>query len=532
MNLTNNSGTSASRLKLLTPLVTLIVLLVLILAISLFYFKTDSQNYTLIQDRMTRTQSVAMSFYEENIQDDISALRAIIDTLKYDEKLSRLFASYDRKALLEHTEPLFIKLKNGYNITHFYFTKVDRVNLLRVHSPERHGDRINRITTIRAEKNGALAYGIELGVLGTLTLRVVSPWHDKQTGRLIGYVEVGMEIDYILTRIREVFDLDVTLVIHKKYLQRNAWEEGMRVLDRDSDWNRFEKVVIGSEFSRKAPTELSKHLDRDELILRDNVKEHKHDGQSYWLLTIPIEDVSGRDVGQLALLADLTTEIGAAKGTVFVVGTAMLVLGGIFIIFFSWQASRIGHRIEHDELVLQQLATHDSLTGLYTRRMFHQYLDSELERATRFGHPLSLLLIDIDFFKKVNDDYGHQVGDIVLQKICERISKEARQVDYVCRYGGEEIAIVLPETDLQAAQKYATRINKAISALAFDIDNDRSISITVSIGVSSYPQQADTDTFLISAADAALYDAKEKGRDRVCTYTPGEASVVIGTANI
>lgn len=532
MNLTNNSGISVSRLKLLTPLVTLIVLLALVLAISLFYFKTDSQNYSLIQDRMTRTQSVAMSFYEENIQDNISALRAIIDTLKYDEKLSRLFASYDRNALLEYTEPLYIKLKNGYNITHFYFTKVDRVNLLRVHSPELHGDRINRITTIRAEENAALAYGIELGVLGTLTLRVVSPWHDKQTGQLIGYVEVGMEIDHILSRIREVFGLDVTLLIHKKYLQRNTWEEGMRVLGRDADWSRLEKVVIGSEFFIEAPTELIEHLGRDELIFRDNVKEHKHDGQSYWILKIPVEDVSGRDVGQLALLADLTTEIGAAKGTVFVVGTAMLVLGGMLITLFSWQARRIGHRIEHDELVLQQLATHDSLTGLYTRRMFHQYLDSELERANRFGHPLSLLLIDIDFFKKVNDDYGHQVGDTVLQKICERINKEARQVDYVCRYGGEEIAIVLPETDLQAAQKYATRINKAISALAFDIDNDRSISITVSIGVSSYPQQADTDTFLISAADAALYDAKQKGRDQVCTYTPDEASVVIGTANI
>ena len=532
MNLTNNSGTSASRLKLLTPLVTLIVLLVLILAISLFYFKTDSQNNTLIQERMTRTQSVAVSFYKENIQEDISALRAIIDTLKYDEKLRRLFASYDRKALLEHTEPLFIKLKNGYNITHFYFTKADRVNLLRVHTPERHGDRINRITTIRAEENAALAYGIELGVLGTLTLRVVSPWHDKQTGQLIGYVEVGMEIDHILTHIREIFDLDVTLLIHKKYLQRNAWEEGMRVLGRDADWNRLEKVVIGSEFSSNAPTELIEHLGRDELIFRDHVKEHKHNGQSYWVLTIPVEDVSGRDVGKLALLVDVTTEIGAAKNTVFVVGAAMLVLGGIFVIFFSWQANRIGHRIEHDELILQQLATRDSLTGLYTRRIFHQYLDSELKRATRFGHSLSLLLIDIDFFKKVNDNYGHQAGDIVLQKVCERISKEARQVDYICRYGGEEIAIVLPETDLQSAQKYATRINKAVSALAFKIDNDRSISITVSIGVSSYPQQADTDTFLISAADAALYDAKEKGRDRVCTYTPGEASIVTGTTNI
>ena len=517
---------SASRLKLLTPLVSVIVVLVLILAISLFYLETDSQNHRLILDRMSRTQSVAMSFYEKSIQNDISALRTIIDMLKYDETLTKLFASDDRKALLEYTEPLFLELKNGYDITHFYFTKPGRVNFLRMHAPERLGDRIDRITTIRAEKSGTLAYGVELGVLGTLTLRVVSPWYDKQTGRLIGFVEVGKEIDHIVNRIKEVFGLDAILIIYKKYLQRNAWEEGMRVLGRTADWDRFGKIVFGGEYSREIPSGLSDHLERDKPDFQEKVKKHEHDGHSYWHLSIPIEDASGRYVGELALLGDLTGEMGAAKSTVFLVGTTMFVLGGIFIIFFSWQTSRIKRHIEHDEMMLHRLATHDSLTGLYTRRMFHQYLDSELERSTRFSHPLSLLLIDIDHFKMVNDNYGHQAGDIVLQKMCERINKQARQVDYVCRYGGEEIIVILPETDLQAAQKYAIRINKAVSALPFDIGNDQSITITVSIGVSTYPQHADTDTFLISAADIALYDAKEKGRNQVCIYTPDEESVV------
>ncbi|MEW8220370.1 MAG: cache domain-containing protein, partial [Candidatus Thiodiazotropha taylori] len=201
------------RLRFLTPLVAVIVLLVMVLAVSLFYFESESRSLGLIHERLTRTQTVAKDYYEKSVLNDANALRSIMNALLRDKALSEVFASYDREALLAYTEALFKELKRDYNVTHFYFTKPDRVNLLRVHAPGRHGDRIDRVTTLRAEQNSTLSYGVELGPLGTFTLRVVSPWHDSRTGRLIGYLELGMEIDHVIDRLRDIFGFDVAVAI-------------------------------------------------------------------------------------------------------------------------------------------------------------------------------------------------------------------------------------------------------------------------------------------------------------------------------
>ncbi|MES9962079.1 MAG: diguanylate cyclase [Candidatus Sedimenticola sp. 20ELBAFRAG] len=512
-------GTSSLRLKFLTPLVAAIVLLVMVLAISLFYFESESKSHGLIHERLTRTQSVARDFYEKSVLNDANALRAVMDALLRDQKLSEIFTEYDRNSLFAYTETLFKELKRDYNVTHFYFTKPDRVNFLRVHAPGRHGDRIDRVTTLRAEQNGALSYGVELGPLGTFTLRVVSPWHDRQTGKLVGYLELGMEIDHVINRLRDIFGYDVVVVIHKRYLNREKWEDGMRVLGRTADWDRFPSVVMSAEVPRDLPLILSERLERDEHGHRNEVIELERDGYSYWLLTMPIEDARSREVAQMTLLADVSFEMDVAERTAIVVGTTVFILGSILIVFFSRQANRVGRQIEQDEVILKELATRDSLTGLYTRRMFHEYLDAELARSMRFKHPLSLLLIDIDNFKQVNDTYGHLAGDAVLQKLSDRLLKESRGVDYVCRYGGEEIAIILPETDVKDAQQFAERIKQAVSALPFNIDEKQSVSITISIGAASYPLHGETETFLIAAADHALYEAKEGGRNQIRVYS-------------
>jgi len=517
--LMNKHEVAALRLKFLTPLVAAIVSLVIIFAIGLFYFESGSRSYGLIHARLTRTQFAAKDLYEKTLRNDVNALSAVMAALRRDEKLREEFASYDRKALFEYTETMFKEMKRDYNVTHFYFTKPDRVNLLRVHAPGRHGDRIDRVTTLRAEQNEALEYGVELGALGTFTLRVVSPWHDKQTGRLIGYIELGMEIDHVINRLRDIFGLDVIVVIDKTYLERDAWEDGMSVLERAADWERFEKVVLSAESEPELPLTLRERLERGEHLHQYEVEELDSDGFSYWLLTIPIEDARGREVADMTLLADVSSETDVAERTAWVVGATVLLIGGLLIAFFSWQAGRIGRRIVHNEEELAQLASHDSLTGLYTRRMFHEYLDEELDRSIRFTHPLSLLLVDIDHFKQVNDTYGHQAGDAVLQELSMRLVGEAREIDHVCRYGGEELALILPETNVEGAELFANRLKSIVSALSFDTSDDQTISITISIGVASYPMHAGTNTALISAADSALFDAKEGGRNRVCTYT-------------
>jgi len=150
--------------------------------------------------------------------------------------------------------------------------------------------------------------------------------------------------------------------------------------------------------------------------------------------------------------------------------------------------------------------------------MFNVLLNEELGRSARYKRSTSLLMIDIDHFKHVNDTYGHQAGDAILKELSTRLMREARAIDRVCRYGGEEMSIVLPETDTKLGYQIAERIRQSIESLPFDTGNGQTIPITVSIGVASYPLHARSETSLILAADNALYAAKEGGRNRVCTH--------------
>lgn len=162
----------------------------------------------------------------------------------------------------------------------------------------------------------------------------------------------------------------------------------------------------------------------------------------------------------------------------------------------------------------QQASVTDGLTGLWNLRYFQQRAEEEVERAERFGHALSLAILDIDRFKSVNDEHGHLVGDQVLVEVAERVSGEVREVDTVARYGGEEIVIVLPETDLNGARLTAERIRSAVGAEPIETDAGP-VRVTVSLGVAGYPMHGRTAGELLRSADQAMYAAKEGGRDRV-----------------
>ncbi len=152
--------------------------------------------------------------------------------------------------------------------------------------------------------------------------------------------------------------------------------------------------------------------------------------------------------------------------------------------------------------------------------MFYTLLADELTRAQRFKRPVSLLMLDIDHFKRVNDTHGHQAGDAILKGLSGVLGQQARAIDRVCRYGGEEITVILPETDAVTASNIAERLRAAVEAQPFDVNRGAPIRITVSIGVATFPDQADTPPALVTAADTALYAAKQGGRNRVCHYAP------------
>lgn len=171
-------------------------------------------------------------------------------------------------------------------------------------------------------------------------------------------------------------------------------------------------------------------------------------------------------------------------------------------------------RVTAVERALLTLSTSDSLTGAFNRRHFMGLMMIEEKRASRYGTQLSLLMMDIDHFKKVNDTYGHQTGDLVIKGVAAACRKKLRPTDILCRYGGEEFIIVLPQTDETGAVKAAEYIRESIGNLDLLAHDDRPLKCTISIGVSAYIRGATTEQ-LIECADQALYLAKQSGRNQV-----------------
>jgi len=174
------------------------------------------------------------------------------------------------------------------------------------------------------------------------------------------------------------------------------------------------------------------------------------------------------------------------------------------------------HRLRESREELERLSVTDELTGLANRRRLTTELERELRRSERHGHPFSILMLDVDRFKRFNDTYGHPAGDALLKRLANTLLKSVRDVDTAARYGGEEFLVMLPEAPAADAARIAERIRAAREADRFTPDGGSGdVNVTVSVGYAVYPDDAKTAAALIEAADQALYRSKESGRNRV-----------------
>ncbi len=160
------------------------------------------------------------------------------------------------------------------------------------------------------------------------------------------------------------------------------------------------------------------------------------------------------------------------------------------------------------------LAVTDELTGLYNRRYFDRHLALMLAKAQEQSRDMAVMLIDMDYFKSVNDTHGHDIGDAVLREFADRLRRNIRGVDLACRFGGEEFVVLMPDTDYQQAQGVAERVRRAVAERGFDASG-KPLAVTVSLGVALNESPVDTPDTLLKRADVALYRAKREGRNRV-----------------
>jgi diguanylate cyclase (GGDEF)-like protein len=166
---------------------------------------------------------------------------------------------------------------------------------------------------------------------------------------------------------------------------------------------------------------------------------------------------------------------------------------------------------------LREQAIRDPLTNLFNRRYLEETLDHEIARASREGYSIGIMMIDLDHFKKVNDTYGHEAGDNVLKAIATTLSVETRRGDFACRYGGEEFVIVMPNMDSHVAYERAEKLRNTLNSLYIPY-GIYSLTITISMGIASYPANGLTRETILRAADKAMYAAKEAGRDHILSY--------------
>ena len=193
---------------------------------------------------------------------------------------------------------------------------------------------------------------------------------------------------------------------------------------------------------------------------------------------------------------------------------------------------RVGPALANLKLrdALRMLALRDGLTGLYNRRYMEDALNRELHRSERNGKPISIIMIDIDHFKRFNDTFGHDAGDFVLSSVARSITEHIRLSDMACRYGGEELAVLLVDASLESAMERAEELRLAIRQTNLTHRGQSLPAPTASFGVATYPQHGANIADFLKAADRALYCAKQAGRDQVCAAQSATVAKPLVTA--
>lgn len=279
--------------------------------------------------------------FKQELNSDAKLMDAIFDLLSRDRQLQDAWMTRDRALMLEILLPILSQLKVDHQITHLYFHDTDRVNFLRVHKPEKHGDIIDRITMLKAEKSGKIFSGIELGPLGTFTLRMVHPW--RINGMLAGYIELGEEIDQIIKKLHEVLGIDFYISIYKEFLNKKAWEDGMRMLGRNGIWDQLDGSVIISHTLKSIPKVFKKYLSRGQhgyMKVSDDIELSMGD-QLYRVGVIPLFDAAEREVGDIVVLHNVTGKESNTKMSILFNGVVCIFLGGILLLLFSTILGRV-----------------------------------------------------------------------------------------------------------------------------------------------------------------------------------------------
>jgi signal transduction histidine kinase len=308
------------------PIALALTLVMCVFAVAIYLVEAS------VRDRdLAERSAAAAKLFEQKLGKDANLMRAVVRAMTTNRTLEKAFRDRDRASLARQTGPLFETLRAEHRITHLYFTGDDLINLYRVHSPDEFGDEIDRITMHKARDQAAAVSGLELGPLGTLTLRMVVPW--RHNGKVFGYLEIGEEVEHLIDEIRDSLTVDLAVLVDKKFLRPEQWQRGLGMMQRKGDWERFTTHVALAQTSEQLPTAFDGQMLGGLLAGRNAVIEDG--GRALHLAPVPLTDAGGRHIGELVVIRDIAALQATFRRSIATVTLlSLLVAAGVLGIFY------------------------------------------------------------------------------------------------------------------------------------------------------------------------------------------------------
>lgn len=315
------------RLRILLPLLLSIALMLAAFIVTFYKYQR-----TTTAERTAQAANEVRTLFQREIKETSAMMLTTLSAVTSDERLEAAFRAGDQKVLYERANPLLETLRQEHEITHFYFHKPDRTNLLRLHHPEDFGDKIERSTLLEAEKTGKPSAGFERGPIGTFVLRVVFPW--RVNGQLIGYLELGKEFADIARKIHEQQGVDIIVAVDKSFLDRKQWEKSIQKSKVTASWDEFPTAVVIEKTIQEVPAPITRYfLETGDKYGEGNF-QISWNSRAFDVISNPLKGVSGKVLGELIVLRDTTAAVNASRNSVLVVSSACVAVGSLLIAFF------------------------------------------------------------------------------------------------------------------------------------------------------------------------------------------------------
>ncbi len=496
----------------------LLILLSLIGFITMVFLYLGHFQYKFVLKTLVdEEQKIASKVYKNTFKHIASHYESIANNILLNKEVINAFEKQDRDELFKLTEPIYKELiaENPYlHIMHFH-TKETK-SFLRLHKPEKFADDLSDIRHMINSVNQfhTKQIGVEVGRYG-IYYRIALPVFNLNK-EYLGAFEFGINIDYIFNLFNNDYGFETILLLHKDIFEMIY--ENNKDLKYRSFSDQFYVVIPEHNLSR-IYTSLIHHLSTSVLTSKYELIENDLNDDVVFKVT-ELTSVTGEDIGEIIFVKNLnyyTDRIELIQNISIVLGIFMILFSVYFLrkLFKSFMETIHSYqsKIEIKNRSLSKLVNLDHLTKINNRKSMETIMENEIKRVSRYNKPMSIIMFDIDDFKSINDDYGHNVGDKVLKEIAKVVLSVIRDTDHFGRWGGEEFILLPTETSLEDATVLAEKIRKAI--LAHDLIDSRRVSC--SIGVAQYQQDEDLD-ILVHNADLAMYDAKNSGKNRVVVH--------------